>query len=253
MCYNAVSATKKMIVYAKHRQEDLSKVEELEQKLRELAKHIRPHYFISGFAHPKLIGFTKEEPLKPIAMQWGLIPNWAKDASIAKHTLNARIETILEKPAFKNAITKQRCLIYLDGYFEYHHQDKKTFPFLIQAKTPETPLVLAGIYENWHNPLTDETIISTSIVTTKANGIMAKIHNNPKMDEARIPVILNKVMQNEYLKQDAPIKDLLQQLAIPFPEQELKYHTVGKLTGKDSLGDVPEVLNAMNYEELKTF
>jgi putative SOS response-associated peptidase YedK len=253
MCYNAVSATKKMIVYAKHRQEDPNRIEELEKKLQELAKHIRPYHFISGFAHPQLIGFATPDPFQPMAMQWGLIPSWAKDTSIAKHTLNARIETILEKPAFKHAIAQQRCLIYLDGYFEYHHHLKKTFPFLIQAKTSETPLVLAGIYENWHNPITNEMIVSTSIVTTKANGIMAKIHNNPKMEEARIPVILNKLMQNEYLKKDAPIKDLLQQLSIPFPENELKFHTVGKLTGKESLGDVPEILNAINYEELKFF
>ncbi len=247
MCYNAVSATRKLIAYAKHRQESPDKIAALEKKLEELSKQIRPHHHISAFAFPNLLCFDNNAPR---AMKWGLIPSWSKDANIAKSTLNARIETILEKPSFKNAVAQRRCLIFLDAFYEYHHLNKKTFPFHI-SKKDGSPLVLAGIYEDWQPAPGEEVITTCSIITTKASGKMAIIHNNPKLLEPRIPVILNKEQQEEWLAPAIDLKAFLKKFVMPFPEAALNFKSVGKLTGKGGLGDVPEAEHEVNYDELE--
>lgn len=127
---------------------------------------------------------------------WGLIPFWAKADKIKKTTLNAKIETAAEKPAFRNAV-QNRCLIIANGYYEWQWLDakgKEKQKYLLRAKYQEI-FAFAGIYSNWRNPQTNESISSYSILTTEANELMSKIHNIKK----RMPVVLRKEDQQSWL------------------------------------------------------
>src|SRR5438067_1941610 len=119
MCYTAESLTLKAYKYAIHRG-DLNYAEELARKLNDLDPTRFPFYHVSGFAHPKLMVFTNEKPMEPQFYVWGLIPCWTKTEKDAKkiwnQTLNARGETIFEKPAFRGSAKSKRCLVYLDAF-----------------------------------------------------------------------------------------------------------------------------------------
>ena len=256
MCYDITSGLKALIKYSKHRQDDPKYIEALEKKLELWIKEIKAHHYVSGFDHPKVLVFTSDLPFEPQAFVWGLIPSWIKDKKSAKilwnQTLNARIETIFEKPSFKNSAINKRCIIYIDSFFEHHHANGKTYPFHISSKDG-SPLAIAGLWDEWVDKESGEIIKSATMVTTKANTTMSKIHNNPKLEEPRMPVILNKENQNEWL---APYtneadKEKLIKICAPYPDELLKYYTVKHLKGKVGVGDTPEVETEFNYSELK--
>src|SRR5688572_19919691 len=137
MCYHVESATLHAIKYAIHRG-DFHLAEELQRKLDELLIKQEPRFHVSGFAHPQLIAFKQQDPYSPSLLNWGLIPMWTKSGTDAKkvrtQTLNARGETIFEKPSFKNSAKNKRCIIYLDAFYEHHHANKQTYPFRISMK-----------------------------------------------------------------------------------------------------------------------
>ena len=254
MCYNVVSATRILIKYAKHRQEDPESIKELEEKLKKLEEEMTPNYQVSGFEFPKLLVFTDAEPEEPNLFNWGLIPSWVKDAETAKklraQTLNARKETVFEKPSFRSSAKNKRCLVYIDAFYEHHHYKGKTYPYHIALKNGD-PMSLAGIWEDWVDKETGELIRTVSIITTEGNELMKKIHNNPKLDGPRMPVILPIEKHDEWLmpyKDESTIKHL-QQLLIPFDENELEAYTVHRLKGKESVGNVKEAEEEFKYEE----
>ena len=134
---------------------------------------------------------------------WGLIPFWAKDNKIRSMTLNARIETLSEKPAFRNAVDN-RCLVIATGFYEWQWLDpkgKSKQKYFIKPSDQEL-FAFAGIYSSWRNPNDGTPVNSYSIVTTKANDLMSTIHNNKK----RMPVVLRKEDQNKWLS-GAPIEN----------------------------------------------
>lgn len=152
--------------------------------------------YINGFTFPKTPVITNNKRDIIQYYQWGLIPFWAKDDSIKKFTLNAKIETLKEKPSFKSSINK-RCLIIADGFYEWQWLDnkgKKKQKYLITL--PDNKLfAFAGIWSEWLNKITGEIIFSYSIITTQANELMQEIHNSKK----RMPVILTKNNENDWL------------------------------------------------------
>ena len=182
-------------------------------------------------------------------MQWGLIPFWVKtwnDAeSIRKKTINARAETLFEKPSFRYAAENHRCLIPVDGFFEWRYYQKKNYPYYIYLKTHEI-FSFAGIYETWSNPESNKMFQTFSIVTTDANPLMAKIHNKKK----RMPVILMKDEEMKWLD-DSLNSDDLKKLLIPINEDLIDAHTVSKrLTSRTQKRNVPAVLDRFEYPEL---
>ena len=114
------------------------------------------------------------------------------------NTLNARGETIFKLNSFRKAANESRCLIYIDGFYEHHHFGKQTYPFYI-FKKDLSPLPLAGLYTEWTNPETHGRLLTFSIVTTTGNELLSKIHNNPKLKEARMPVILHEELADQWL------------------------------------------------------
>lgn len=177
------------------------KAVELENRFKAKLLHadsFTPTDRFNGFTHPKtpVITHKEQEIIQPL--QWGLIPHWAKDDSIKKYTLNARIETLSEKPSFRNAVNN-RCLIITDGYYEWQWLDpkgKKKQPYLITLPNNEA-FAFAGLWSEWMDKTSGEIIKSYSIVTTEANEQMSKIHNSKK----RMPVVLDRNNENDWLNQ----------------------------------------------------
>ncbi|WP_233244107.1 SOS response-associated peptidase [Tamlana fucoidanivorans] len=213
-----------------------------------------PIYHASGFSHPELLIYTDESPEFPIVATWGLVPHWVENDEAGKklwnNTLNARSETFFEKPSFREAARHSRCIIYVDGFYEHHHFEKKTYPYFIYRKDSE-PLALTGLWTEWRKDNGGREY-TFSIVTTEGNPMMARIHNNPKLKGPRMPLILNEEDEDKWLVQIAgglefgEVKSIIR----PFPEAELSSHTVSKLRGKEYKGNVEEISNEVIYPEL---
>ena len=152
--------------------------------------------YLNGFSHPSTPIICNEDPSFVKHFDWGLIPHWAKDHSIRKHTLNARIESIHEKPSFKEVVNN-RCLILTDGFFEWKWLDLKgKSKQKYQIGLPNDELfAFGGIWSEWLNRSTGEIVKSYSIVTTAANDLMSEIHNTKK----RMPVVLNESNEQYWL------------------------------------------------------
>ena len=131
----------------------------------------------NGFSHPKTPVITNEDQKRVQNFSWGLIPSWAKEQDIRRYTLNAKVETLHEKPSFREA---KRCLVITDGFYEWQWQDpngKKKQKHLITLPNSEL-FAFAGLWDEWIDKTTGEIIRSYSIVTTEAQGIMQEIHNS---------------------------------------------------------------------------
>ena len=152
----------------------------------------------NGFEFPKTPVITNSNINKIQLFHWGLIPHWAKDNSIRKSTLNAKIETIHEKPAFRASLNN-RCLVIADGFYEWQWLDengKSKQKYLITIPGNEL-FVFGGLWSIWANSQTGEIINTYTILTTEANGLMREIHNSKK----RMPVILAKGNEFDWLSE----------------------------------------------------
>lgn len=149
----------------------------------------KPMEEINAFSFMKTPVVTDENQGEIEMLNWGLIPFWAKDDKIRKMTLNARIESLTEKPAFINSV-ENRCLVIANGYYEWQWKDakgKEKQKFLITPQEQEL-FAFAGIYSAGTDTETGQLVNSYAIVTTKANELMSEIHNSKK----RMPVVLKK-------------------------------------------------------------
>ena len=153
--------------------------------------------FTNGFSYPKTPIITDENPDEAILGDWGLIPVWAKNRDMQKSTLNARIDTLTEKPSFKHSVSN-RCLVLVNGFYEWKWLDskgKKKEKYFIRLDNGEEPFALGGIYNIWTDEETEETLTSFSIVTSNANELMAEIHNT----KDRMPLVLSKEAEEAWL------------------------------------------------------
>jgi putative SOS response-associated peptidase YedK len=250
MCFNISYQFGKMMNYAARH----GFVEDYEYWKKKLEGYIKvvgwdDFYQVSGFTHPKIFIFENEKPYEPVASTWGLIPHWAKEPEkIWNNTLNARGETILEKSSFRKSAETKRCLIPVDGFYDFHDYKGKKYPFYVTGKNNE-PLVFAGLWNDWTNKDTGEVVNTFSIVTTRANPLMAKIHNKPKnSNDPRMPVILPEDLREMWLK---PLsKQEVKELATyVYPDSKLDAWTVRKLSGKDSPGNVLEASEKFEYAD----
>lgn len=153
----------------------------------------------NGFSHPQMTVITAEETQTTALHHWGLIPRWANDNSIAKHTLNARLETLHQKPSFRAA---KRCLVLSDGFYEWQWQDpkgRKKQKYLITLPN-QTLFAFAGLWDEWVDRTTGEILRSFAIVTTEAQGIMREIHNSKQ----RMPFSLTAETEHAWLAGQTP-------------------------------------------------
>jgi putative SOS response-associated peptidase YedK len=146
----------------------------------------------------KLAVISNENPGELSLYRWGLIPFWAKDLSIGNKLINAKSETILEKPSFKDSFKNKRCLVLSDGFYEWKKGTVKK-PFRITRKDGAA-FAMAGIWDKWTNPEGEE-IRSFAILTTRPNSLMEKIHD-------RMPVILDREMEKRWIE-NSPVDELV--------------------------------------------
>jgi putative SOS response-associated peptidase YedK len=148
-----------------------------------------------------------------VQFRWGLIPSWAKDASIARNLINARSETLAEKPSFRNAFKKRRCLIIADGFYEWQKEGGKKIPFYFRLKS-EKPFGFAGLYETWVSP-EGEAIHTCTIITTEPNEVVQPIHN-------RMPVIVAKDKEFLWIDPSVQSQGNLSSVLKPYPAAEME-------------------------------
>ncbi len=183
--------------------------------------NFRPSYNICPTQD--LFGVTREPSGKRRAqnMHWGIIPKWSKDRKLKFATFNARAEDMLEKRTYAPLWSKrQRCLLVVDGFYEWRKSDKQ--PFTIYRADKE-PLVLAGLYEDWTDPASKETVRTCTVVTTAANEAMSALHD-------RMPVILESTQWGPYLGENGSPADAYAMLT-PAANDVVKYHPVSKAVG----------------------
>ena len=195
------------------------------------------YYLVSGFSHPKL-PVLKSESIE--IYEWGLIPSFAaneeKAKELANMTLNARSETIHQKPSYKNSITTNRCILPLDGFYEWQHNGKIKQPYYIYP-TDGTVFYLGCIFNSWVNKLTGELRDTFSIITTDANPLMATIHNTKK----RMPLIIPKSSIEAWVDPTTDIA-FVNQLMKPYSTELMSAHTISTDAGNPRINrNIPEI------------
>lgn len=198
----------------------------------EAPEELPPRFNIAPTQPVAVIPNTGENRLE--FFNWGLIPSWAKDPSIGSRLINARAETLAEKPSFRTAFRRRRCLVLADGFYEWKQEPGS------RAKTPMyvrlnsgAPFAFAGLWESWNSPDGSE-ILSCTIITTRPNPLISGIHN-------RMPVILPKGGYDRWLDPSERKPDELMDLLQPYPDRELEAYPVSKLVNSPQ-NDVPECI-----------
>ena len=153
------------------------------------------------------------------SMRWGLIPHWAKDAAIGANLINARAETLAEKPSFRDSFAERRCLVPASAYYEWRKMASGKQPYAIRLKD-EPGFAIAGLWSAWRAPEGD-TLLTVCLITTAANPLLAPIHD-------RMPVIVSPVHYDLWLH--GP-KEAAQHLLVPFPAERMEAWPVSRSVG----------------------
>jgi putative SOS response-associated peptidase YedK len=176
-------------------------------------------------------------------LRWGLVPPWARDPSVGFKMINARAETVAEKPAYRDSFAKRRCLIVADGFYEWQRSGRAKLPFHI-TREDTAPFAFAGLWTGWKDPETEEWLRTCSIVTTDANDKLRGIH-------PRMPVILEQRDEQDWLDPDTPVEHL-QRLMAPLPAAETHARAVSRAVN-DARYDGPHCLDDAEPMDLKAF
>ena len=205
-------------------------LEPLEERFLFRAKDLssKPRYNIAP-SQPVFTVIRDEKGNRAGFLRWGLIPSWAKNAEIGNRMINARAETMAEKPSFRRALQKRRCLILADGFYEWRQEGKKKTPLFISLASRE-PFAFAGLWETWRPP-DGEPIHSCTIITTTPNSLMEPIHN-------RMPVILAREAEALWLDRTVDDPQKLLPLLVPYAEMLMDAYAVA-LTVNSPKNDSP--------------
>jgi len=163
-------------------------------------------------------------------MRWGLVPFWAKDEKISYKLINARGETLPEKPSFRGALKERRCLVLADGFYEWAKVAGGKQPHYIRLTGGE-PFAFAGLWERWDKGASAEPLYTFTIVTTEPNALVSRLHN-------RMPVILRPEDENRWLSPLATREELTELIG-PFDQARMEYYPVSKLVNKPA-NDLPD-------------
>lgn len=173
-----------------------------------------------------------------VLLRWGLIPSWAKDAKTGSQCINAKAETVAEKPSFRAAFRKRRCLVIADGFYEWRREGDRKQPMWIGRKDRQL-FAFAGLWEYW-KPAEGNPLETCTIITTEPNEILAPIHN-------RMPVILAPVSYDQWLDPATPA-DPLKALLRPCPGDEFHAFPVSTLVNNPR-NNAPQLLDRMSKED----
>ena len=198
------------------------------------APQVEPHYNIAPTQYIAAVRADRDGRRKLSMLHWGLIPWWSKEKSGAAKLINARAETVRDKPSFRDAYRMRRCLILADGYYEWQRTTAVKQPWFIGLASGE-PFGMAGLWESWRNPADGERLESCTIVTTAPASSIAQIHD-------RMPVILPISAHAAWL--DPANEDLtrLDPLLAPYAADLLTSHPVSRRVNS-ARNDEPELVN----------
>ncbi len=238
-----------------YHKQDKAIASELEVRYKAVMRDIayQPTYYENGFDFKPGPVITADRPHEFQSFRWGLIPWWMKSlqdaAQIRMKTLNAISEEMFEKPSFRDSLAQgKRCLIPCTGFFEWRwlNGGKNKYPYFIYTKA--MPIFsLAGIWSAWADKSTGEEVNTYSVLTTRANPLLEKIHNLKK----RMFVILAKEFERDWLNPDLRREDVLA-LCEPIGESMLGAHTISKMITDRKVDDknVEAIAKPMEYPEL---
>jgi putative SOS response-associated peptidase YedK len=187
---------------------------------------LKPRYNIAP-SQPVPVVRLKPDESKPqrelVLMRWGLIPSWAKDAAIGNRMINARAESLAEKPAFRAALRRRRCLLVADGFYEWEVTGKTKQPHFIHFRD-DRPFGFAGLWESWEGP--DHTAIdSCTIITTAAGKLLRPIHD-------RMPLIMAPKSYEAWLDTGVEDMDAIASLLAPCSSKDMEAYPVDTLVNK---------------------
>jgi putative SOS response-associated peptidase YedK len=185
-----------------------------ELALGQMPADLHPRYNI---APTQPVAVVKDGGSRDVTLyQWGLVPSWAKDPSIGSRMINARSETLQEKPSFRNAFSRRRCLILSDGFYEWENKGGKKTPYFIHFENGK-PFAFAGLWEFWRSP-EGASLNSCTIITCQANELVSRLHE-------RMPVIIPMDRQAAWLDLKSQLTDL-QAMLIPYASAEMDLYPV---------------------------
>jgi putative SOS response-associated peptidase YedK len=164
-------------------------------------------------------------------LRWGLVPGWARDVTIGNKLINARAETVAEKPSFRTSLRRRRCIVVADGFYEWMQSARPKRPFLFQRRDGR-PFVIAGLWEEWHPHDGGPVLRTCTLVTTQANALLAPYHE-------RMPVILGREAWERWLSPQTMDPAQLMPLLVPAPAGEFTAHEVSRVVNVPA-NDVPE-------------
>ena len=176
-------------------------------------------------------------------MKWGLIPNWATDASIGSKLINARVETLLDKPSFQHLVPTQRCIVLSDGYYEWKRSNSRAIPYYI-CHPEKKILPMAGLWDIWKN-ISGENLFSYTIITTMSNSDLKEIHH-------RMPVILDNKNIDPWIKVHNISVANAMSLLEPY-KNELKFHQVSTLVNSPRNNQIDCIRSVEDSENLSLF
>ncbi len=181
--------------------------------------HMRPRYNIAPMQDVPIVRRKASGERELVEVRWGLVPRWAKDPAIGNRMINARAETLAEKPSFRTALKRHRCLLPADGFYEWKQTASGTKQPIHIGMQDAAPFALAGLFERWLSPA-GEVLDTCTIITTRANALLAPLHD-------RMPVIIAPVAFDRWLGvanevADEDLGDLLE----PFPAEAMAYYPV---------------------------
>jgi putative SOS response-associated peptidase YedK len=213
------------------------------------AERFQPFYYASAFNRPLLPVIASDDNRRIQLLNWGLVPSWVKSApeadSISLKTINARSETVFDKPAFRQSARERRCLVLASGFYEWRAFGGRKYPYFIWVKD-SLAFAMAGIWDTWTDQTTGEVRRTFSILTTSANPLLEEIHNLKK----RMPVILAKDLEMGWLSGGQSPEDLIRYLE-PFPSNLMKAHPVTRaITRSGAQPYGAETILRVDYPEL---
>jgi putative SOS response-associated peptidase YedK len=191
---------------------------------------LRPRYNIAPSQDGPVVFAEGEAQLR--MMRWGLIPSWSRDMSVGNKLVNARGESVAERPSFRESFLRRRCLVLADGFYEWRKLGRTRWPVRIRLKTDGT-FAMAGLWDRWTAP-DGELIESFCIITTSANSLLASVHD-------RMPVILREEDYARWLDPGMSAPEQLLPLLRPYPPEEMELYPVNPIVNKPD-NDGPECI-----------
>lgn len=172
---------------------------------------LKPRYNIAPTQMVTCVRMDSGREFDVVSLKWGLIPFWSKDTKLAAKMINARSETVSEKPAFRNAYKKRRCLVVADGYYEWKKLNGAKQPFYFTPTQESDAFCMAGLWEKWDDKSTGESVESCTVLTTDANTKLSEFHH-------RMPVVIEPDDFEFWLDHEFQSEKKLESLFAPKPE-----------------------------------